>query len=146
MMAQKLGMHLIALERLLHGLEVRKNRVMLEELLHPCFKEFGRSGLVYSRSTVIDALLAADEHPDVWSQDFEIAVMDERAVLLTYRSAHIDRSGELTRHTNRSSVWRYLEDRWQMWFHQGTPTEGFAKTDPNLIIRTDGPAAEDRER
>ena len=41
------------LETELHRLETRQNRNRLEQLLHPDFVEFARSGRRYSRSEVI---------------------------------------------------------------------------------------------
>jgi hypothetical protein len=54
--------------------------------------------------------------------------LDENFALLTYKSAHVDANGELSRHTLRSSLWQKMESRWQMRFHQATPTDAFLKT------------------
>ncbi|HET6369798.1 MAG TPA: DUF4440 domain-containing protein, partial [Nitrospiria bacterium] len=65
---------------------------------------------------------------EVWSQDFQVEPLSQEAALLTYRSAHVNNEGELERHTNRASLWQLTEHGWQMFFHQGTPTEAFQKS------------------
>jgi hypothetical protein len=117
-----------ALEVARHQPAVRGDRARLDALLHPAFREFGRSGAIYTR----DAILAefADEAPPytIWAQDFVAESVGEKLALLTYRSAHVDGSGGLDRHTNRMSLWQHTERGWQMRFHQGTPTAPFAIT------------------
>ncbi len=114
-----------ALECELHGLATRTDAGRLAELLHPAFREFGRSGRVYTRAAILAQLLAETHAVEVHAQDFMLQPLAEGAVLLSYRSAHRQPDGTLLRHTNRSSVWKREVGGWQMLFHQGTPTEGF---------------------
>jgi hypothetical protein len=60
--------------------------------------------------------------PDVHSSDFDLVVLGEGVALLTYLSAHMNVSGNLHRHTLRSSIWVRTAAGWQIRFHQGTPT------------------------
>jgi hypothetical protein len=119
---------LIALERLLHQPAVRADAAAVERLLHPHFREFGRSGRSYSRAAML-ALLAAEDPADtsieVVSQDFALQMLGDNAALLTYRSAHRSPDGHLSRPSWRSSIWRLEALGWQMIFHQGTATEAF---------------------
>ena len=51
---------LAALETELHRFETRQNRDRLDQLLHPDFVEFARSGHRYSRGEVLAEFAAAD--------------------------------------------------------------------------------------
>lgn len=113
------------LEVALHQPSIRRDRAMLERLLHPHFREFGRSGRSYVRADVLATLPSEQEATVVWSQGFEIELIGDDAALLTYRSAHVAAGGKLEQHSNRSSLWVRAGIAWQMLFHQGTPTEPF---------------------
>jgi hypothetical protein len=113
------------LECELHQPECRRNRERLAQLLAPDFKEFGRSGATYTRDDELMSLPSEPELPQVHAQDFVVNDLSDSIALLTYRSAHVNASGELFRHTNRSSIWRLDSSGWQMVFHQGTPTAPF---------------------
>jgi hypothetical protein len=118
------------LECELHEPIARSNRQRLIELLHPEFREFGRSGAAYTLADILERLPAEVEPVRVHAQDFVAQPLSPSLVLLTYRSAHIDASGALERHTNRSSVWRLEPAGWQMVFHQGTATAAFLRSAP----------------
>lgn len=113
------------LECELHQLECRRNRERLAQLLAPDFREFGRSGASYTRNHMLISLPIDPEPPQIYAQDFAVNELSDSITLLTYRSAHLNSSGELFRHTNRSSIWRLESSGWQMVFHQGTPTDPF---------------------
>jgi hypothetical protein len=132
--AQPLLEQLRELEVALHQPAIRRDRAMLERLLHPRFREFGRSGRSYMRADVLANLAAEQEATAVWSQNFEVELVGDDAALLTYRSAHVVADGKLERHTNRSSLWVRAGSAWQMLFHQGTPTEPFERVQPNSSI------------
>jgi len=110
------------LECELHEPGTRGNRKRLAQLLHPAFREFGRSGGVGSREEVITHLLAETEPPKVVAHGFAVLELAPSVVLLTYQSAHVTAAGSLERHANRASVWLREGSGWQMVFHQGTPT------------------------
>jgi hypothetical protein len=115
-----------ALERELHEPKARGDPGRLKELLHPEFREFGRSGRSYTKTQVLESLLAESRPIEVHSQDFCLTKLADTVYLLTYRSAQVAPSGSLENHSNRSSVWRLEPVGWQMVFHQGTPTGRFA--------------------
>jgi hypothetical protein len=118
---------LTALECELHEPRVRQDRARLEELLHPGFSEFGRSGNAYTKSEIIALLLSEQEAILVHAQDFHVQPLAEGVALLTYKSAHVTSGGGLERQSLRSSVWKLGASGWQILFHQGTPTTGFAR-------------------
>ncbi|MBD1875457.1 DUF4440 domain-containing protein [Nodosilinea sp. FACHB-131] len=113
------------LECELHQPQCRADRERLEQLLAIDFREFGRSGASYTRNDILARLPLETEAPQIHAQDFAVHELADSIVLLTYRSAHRSLSGELFRHTNRSSIWRLGSTGWQMVFHQGTPTDSF---------------------
>jgi hypothetical protein len=112
----------------LRGLEVELHHpgaactlARLEALLHPDFREVGRSGTAYLRATVIHHLLSVDVRPAIESADFGLRVLAEDAALLTYRSWQRDTDGTQSHCALRSSVWHRSAAGWQLRYHQGTP-------------------------
>lgn len=120
------------LETELHRLETRRDRSRLEELLHPDFEEFGRSGRTFSREEVLAEFSDVTEYPSVVAKNFKVEAIGKNAALLTYTSAHAGRSGNLHRYTLRSSLWMRGDRGWQMRFHQGTPADGSTCSRPQL--------------
>lgn len=117
------------LEIELHQFSTRNNPERLDELLHGSFVEFGRSGKRYDKAGILELLSTeADHGPAPWSQDYALSQLTEELAQITYRSAHINDAGELSRHTLRSSLWQKVGGKWQVRFHQGTATEAFVKT------------------
>jgi hypothetical protein len=108
------------LERLLHP-EVRSSGDELSRLLAEEFIEFGSSGAIYSKQQIIGSL--AREQIMDWSiADFSVRVLTGDVVLLTYRSTRRNPATAEQWHSLRSSIWKLNDARWQMIFHQGTPT------------------------
>jgi hypothetical protein len=123
MTSDELLAHLTALEVLLHQRDVRSDPARLGALLHDEFREFGRSGQVWTRQTVLDEFTAAGAAaPDhtIHAEAFALTVRSGDLALLTYRSAHRLVTGELDRWTLRSSLWQCVQGQWVMRFHQGT--------------------------
>jgi hypothetical protein len=116
---------LVALEVELHRGTVRADRSRMDALLHHDFVEFGRSGTVWTREATLDEFAAGDAAaPRIAADRFALQRLDDTFALLTYRSAHLDTQGARHRFTLRSSLWqRDAAGRWQLRFHQGTPTE-----------------------
>jgi hypothetical protein len=112
-----------SLEQKLHRPEVRQSPDAVRDLLADEFVEFGSSGTVYDRASIIEALAAepvaqAALIPDV--HDFALRALSSEAVLVTYRSTRYRADGAPDRTTLRSSIWKLADGRWQMLFHQGT--------------------------
>jgi hypothetical protein len=114
------------LEVAMHQREARVDTA--EQLLHPRFREIGRSGRMYTKAEIIASFANESQTQLVWSQDFQVEPLSDGLSLLTYKSAHINGEGELERHAYRSSIWRFTASGWQMLFHQGTPTDAFPKS------------------
>jgi hypothetical protein len=102
--------------------DVRKTATRLDALLAEGFIEFGSSGLVFNKQDIIDSLRS--ESPVRRSlTDFKALPLGPGAVLTTYRVVRYGAPGEQPIHSLRSSVWRLLDGRWQVVFHQGTSLE-----------------------
>ncbi|WP_018912197.1 DUF4440 domain-containing protein [Thiomonas sp. FB-6] len=114
---------LAALERELHDPAVRRDRARVDALLHQGFEEVGRSGIRYTRAETIAAL--ASEGPSraaITSDAFALTALGADAALLTYRTAERLADGSDIRHAHRCSLWLRVEGRWQVRYHQATPT------------------------
>ena len=114
-----------ALEVELHQPAARTDAARLDALLHPEFREFGRSGRAYSRADIFSHLLEATSHATVVADRFALRRLAPEVALLTYRAAHRGADGGLEHHTMRTSIWQRGGAGWQMSFHQGTATEAF---------------------
>jgi hypothetical protein len=76
----------------------------------------------------LEAISGDQESTIIWSQDFELSMLEDGIALLSYRSAWIDGSKQLSRHARRASVWvRSEAGNWCLRYHQGTPTHAFEK-------------------
>jgi hypothetical protein len=109
-----------------------ENRLLRHDVLHSPdetsallaadFFEFGQSGVVWDRQQTIEGL--AQESPvDRSMRDFCARLLSEEVVLVTYRSVSRDPVSGKERHALRSSIWKLIDGRWQMTFHQRTPTQ-----------------------
>ena len=114
--------HLQTLEEEMLQPDVRKTATRLDALLAEGFIEFGSSGRVFNKQDIIDSLRS--ESPVRRSlTDFKALPLGPGAVLTTYRVVRYGAPGEQPTHSLRSSVWRLLDGRWQVVFHQGTYLE-----------------------
>lgn len=109
-----LAEHIRELEEQLLSPEIRTNDAELDRLLADDFFEYGSSGSVcYKKDCVVEGGIGVRE---LFLSNFQIHPLAEDAVLATYRIEDRTR----LQHTLRSSIWRYRNGRWQMFFHQGT--------------------------
>jgi hypothetical protein len=118
---RSLEQHLRDLEERLLQPGVRKSAEEVAALLDDDFVEFGGSGRIFDRQQVVEALRA--ESPVRLSlTDFKAVLLAPDVSLATYRAIRHGDSGEPPVHSLRSSIWKLIEGRWLMVFHQGTPT------------------------
>jgi ribonuclease HI len=103
----------IALELALLEPAHRADRDFLERVLHPDFEEVGASGRRWPRDELIDTLLGDPGVHRPGAGEFEANELWPDAILLTYR----------TPGSRRSSLWLRAGGRWQLRFHQGTPSK-----------------------
>ena len=108
---------LIKQERALHSGNVRADAAALDALLAPEFQEFGASGTVYNKAQIV-AELVDDPQLEVSVSAEHVRELSADVMLLTYKCVS-GASG--TRRTSiRSSIWKKMDGRWRMCFHQGT--------------------------
>ncbi|MEH3046612.1 nuclear transport factor 2 family protein [Sphingomonas adhaesiva] len=111
------------LEERLHIPALRKNQGMVDALLADDFLEFGRSGREYGKAEIVRALATEEvqELRKLTAYGYELRKLAADVLLLTYRTVQ-RQPGAPDLHTLRSSIWKQVGNRWQMAFHQGTPT------------------------
>jgi len=105
-------------ERLLDP-EVRRSGEEIAALLADEFIEFGSSGRVFDKRQIIESLKS--ETPVRRTLvDFKTLLLAPGVVLATYRVIRHEGLDAESTYSLRSSVWKLIDDRWQMVFHQGT--------------------------
>jgi hypothetical protein len=111
-----------ALEEQLLDPAVRQSRESVAALISDDFVEIGASGRVYDKAQVVEGLaqerFASQTKRSAY--DFQCRMLTDGVALLTYKALHVEASVE-TR-TLRSSIWKLEHGRWQLVFHQGTPS------------------------
>ena len=107
------------LEESLYLPQTRFDSEYMEGLLSPDFVEFGSSGRVWDRASMIAALVAdPGVDPSMSVTDMTSVAVDANAALVTYVAS----TGERT--TLRSSLWLRTPTGWRLRFHQGTVAAG----------------------
>jgi hypothetical protein len=113
MKAAQLQDHLYTFEeRLLHP-DRESNRSALVPLLAEDFQEFCSSGRIMNREQAVDALLNSTHRAATISY-FYVSLLAPEVALATYHATtalHV---------SHRSSLWVFRDNRWQLFFHQGT--------------------------
>ncbi|WP_121662681.1 GNAT family N-acetyltransferase [Metabacillus litoralis] len=109
--------HIQALEEQLLTPTVRTSPTELNKLLADDFFEFGSSGNVWTKSDCLDD--GGLTVRDMELYDFTLHPLSTDVVLTTYKINDATRKQT----TLRSSIWKYKKGHWQMYFHQGTPTD-----------------------
>lgn len=121
-MTEALVNELSRLEAELHRPAVRADGDRVNRLLHAEFEEIGRSGNIHSRAATLAALQGEAWPDEIAADGYAATEIGPDIALLTYRSACRQPDGSLARHTLRSSLWVFAAGRWQLRYHQGTPT------------------------
>lgn len=107
-----------ALEEKLLNTDVRTSPDKLSRLLTDDFFEIGSSGRVWRKQDLMGEQGAGEVRMTL--SEFDMYPISGEAVLATYRIMNEDTGIE----TLRSSIWKFRDERWQMFFHQGTPVKG----------------------
>ncbi|MDL4842332.1 nuclear transport factor 2 family protein [Aquibacillus rhizosphaerae] len=94
--------------------EIRTSSQELEKLLADDFFEIGSSGNIYYKKDCVSD--HGVEVRDMSIHDFETCGLSSDIILTTYKVIDVTREQE----TLRSSIWKFKDDRWQLFFHQGT--------------------------
>lgn len=114
-MVENLKEHLQQLEESHTGLEVRMSKERLDEILADDFFEIGSSGFMYDKKECLETGVVLTE---MKLHNYEIYPLAHDVVLATYFLVDTTRE----RNTLRSSIWKFIDGKWQLYFHQGTIT------------------------
>ena len=120
--ADRAGRELRKLEESLLDLAVRRNGDRLREMLADDFLEFGSSGRVWTRKTIIDLLAREKGFVPPAIVDLECRLLSGEVALVTYRTVRTDAETGEHLESLRSSLWTRDANGWRMRFHQGTRT------------------------
>lgn len=111
------------LEEELHRARRNSDQARVGALIHTDFFEFGRSGRSYNRAEALDSLANLDENFVTTADHYKLRELAENLYLLSYRACQQMRPEPERFFSNRTSIWKFDDGRWQMFYHQGTPTE-----------------------
>src|SRR5580765_3549996 len=113
--------HLRKLEESMAKPETRRSPEELARLLADDFREFGGSGRVFDKGQIIEALQSLPA-VELWLDEFEVKCLAPDVALVTYRGNCRFSGSDKVSHSLRSSIWRNRHGRWEVVFHQGTPS------------------------
>jgi hypothetical protein len=105
---------LLRLELQLMDPVFRRDHSKVAALLADEFREFGSSGRVWNRATVLELMDTERDFMPPAVEEFAVQRIGSDTALATYRAMR-PRGATL-----RSSLWVMDADRWKMLFHQGT--------------------------
>jgi bifunctional enzyme CysN/CysC len=111
---------LFDLESQLLGPQAQPSPAGLDRLLAADFVEFASSGTIRRKP---DHLAGISTNQMTMSQ-FEAKLLAPGVALTTYRVANPDEFQPGMKQILCSSIWKLLDGRWQMMFHQSTPAAG----------------------
>jgi ribonuclease HI len=113
---------LMRCERALLDAAVRRNRTQVEALLAEDFQEFGSSGRVWDRQTIVESL-ATEVYTAPVAEQMHCTRITADVALITYRTVGFEKSSGARSETLRSSLWIKESDQWRVRFHQATRNE-----------------------
>ena len=90
-----------------------------EAVIAPDFTEIGSSGRLWTRAEILVSLAADAPNPSIAIESFKVAEIAGGVVLATYDVVGTTADGT-RHHSHRSSIWIWLDGRWQLRFNQGT--------------------------
>jgi hypothetical protein len=111
------------LEEKLLTSNVRTCAEAVAALLADEFVEFGSSGRVFNKQQMIQSLKQDDGTCRRSLHDFETTLLAPGIVLAKYRASRDSGNGDAPIESLRSSIWKLIDGRWQIVFHQGTLTK-----------------------
>ena len=113
------------LEELLLQPNIRNSYNDLNELLAEDFIEFGSTGRIYNKKASVEGMLGEQDIFDTEIKDFEIKLLASDVILATYKIRIKNDTKQWEKFSLRSSIWEFEDEKWQLFFHQGTLTQEF---------------------
>lgn len=114
------------LEECLLSAEGRASPEVIDRLLAEDFREIGSSGDTFGKREALEGLAEEAREGHNYARtatDWSIRRLAADVALVTYKVVRQDRTDGSTAASLRSSIWAFLDGRWQMVFHQGTRLE-----------------------
>ena len=99
--------------------DVRARQEAVGNLLAEEFLEFGSSGRIFDRRETIE-LLRQEQPVDRTMTRFQSRSLAPGIALVTYHLKSQGKAAEGPILSLRSSIWKRIDGRWRMIFHQGT--------------------------
>ena len=109
-------------EEALLDADIRGSELQLGKLLAEEFVEFGSSGVRYDRQSIVGALANAAQNEKLSLTDFNLIAWADGLAAVSYICECHDAKDKLVRRSLRSSLWKEINGKWQIAFHQGTST------------------------
>ena len=119
MKTENLSEHIKQQEIRLTSPAVRKNPVELDKLIDDEYVEIGKSGRIWTKKAVIDAL-RVEQDIKINITDFSFRLISNNIALVTYTAYHNPSSDNPGIKSLRSSIWKLSGSLWKIIFHQGT--------------------------
>ncbi|NME83944.1 DUF4440 domain-containing protein [Clostridium sp. SM-530-WT-3G] len=117
----RLEKEILNLENNLLLSSIRKCPEKICDILDENFVEYTSSGQEYHYKKGDTFQNKEDENELNWTiSDFKIKQLSEGCILATYKVIKNDETNESKKYTLRSSIWKYIDNKWKMVFHQGT--------------------------
>jgi hypothetical protein len=113
--------HLRSLEEHLLNPAIRRDSVAVAALLANDFIEFGGSGRIFDKASILEDLKNEPPRPASLLTDFKTRELASGVILATYKATRRNADGEPVGQSWRSSIWTHVNGQWQITFHQGTP-------------------------
>lgn len=95
------------------------NKQNLENRIHDDFIEFGKSGQMFNKTSIINFLNNLDENRDIEIENFKLKNVSHNVLMAHY----ISNEKEIKIKALRTSIWVYEDSDWKLYFHQGTIIE-----------------------
>ena len=111
--------HLKELESNLLINEIRSNPTKLDKLIADEFYEFGSSGTIWTKRSIIDELKNSPSNK-ITASDFKLKSLADDTALLTYKSHVTEKNNSSVQDAIRCSIWKLFGEDWKIIFHQGT--------------------------
>lgn len=110
---------IIDLEVSLLSNEVRDSVSKLDLLLADDFIEFGSSGLIYTKMSVLERLPNKNIISHYEAFEFTVVELAPNICQVRYKTIKKE-EGKIPEKALRNSLWRKEENLWKLFFHQGT--------------------------
>ena len=111
---------ILRMEEALTSPEVRASELALSNILHPEFKEIGKSGRTFDFNDIIQDVMKDQSGSTYIIANFHVSEIADGVALATYQIPARTIEGREYPSSMRSSLWTKVDGIWLLRFHQGT--------------------------